>query len=56
MNRCQICHERLPGLASGMLCPDCRDWLNRTQSPSTDWQQTAVQNRQLLHQERLNRL
>ncbi len=56
MNRCQICHELMPGLVQGK-CSECRAWKERLiQSPSTDWQQTAVQSRQLLHQERLNRL
>lgn len=57
MNRCQICHELLPGLVMGK-CSDCRAWKEKliTPSPSSDWQQTAIQNRQALHRERLNRL
>ena len=55
MNRCQICHELMPGLATG-YCQDCREWKIRSLSPSTDWQQTAVRSRQNLHEERLNRM
>ena len=54
MNRCSVCHERLPGLSQGM-CSECKDW-STTMSPSSGWHQTALQNRQQLHQQRLNRL
>lgn len=56
MNRCSVCHELLPGLTQGK-CSECRAWKERLiQLPSSDWHQTALQNRQQLHQQRLSQL
>ena len=54
MNRCSVCHELLPSLAQGM-CMECKAWAV-TPLPSSDWHQTALQNRQQLHQQRLSQL
>lgn len=56
MNRCSVCYELLPGLTQGK-CSECRAWKERLiQSPSSDWHQTALQNQQQLHQQRLSQL